>query len=286
MGLSSGFSGMDNLGVTLKPGEMFVIAARPSMGKTSLMMNIVERVALDSGHRGMVFSIEVTRKQLVQNFINARAKFDARKVSRGIKPDKGDLQRIQRAAIEIASSKIIINDMSGISVGQLRAIARRRHREQPLQWIAIDYLQLMKATSKQAEGSREREVAEISAGIKGLAKELAIPIIILAQLNRGPEARTGKSLGKPRLSDLRESGALEQDADVVGLLYREAYYAVDAEAKAASAGRAQLDIAKNRNGPTGIVPLTFIAELMRFEDGEPVMEQPDLPTTTRSRHDY
>jgi len=130
----------------------------------------------------------------------------------------------------------------------------------------------MKSRTKQAENSREREIAEISAGIKGLAKELGIPILILAQLNRGPESRAGKSLGVPRMSDLRESGAIEQDADMVGLLYRSAYYAEDAEEKAEAAGKAELVLAKNRNGETGHIPLTFIADLMRFETGAPASE--------------
>ena len=130
----------------------------------------------------------------------------------------------------------------------------------------------MKSRTKQAEGSREREIAEISAGIKGLAKELAIPILILAQLNRGPESRTGKNVGVPRMSDLRESGSIEQDADMVGLLYRTAYYAEDAQEKEEQAGKAELVLAKNRNGETGHIPLTFIADLMRFETGAPARE--------------
>ncbi|MCB1292994.1 MAG: DnaB-like helicase C-terminal domain-containing protein, partial [Mycobacterium sp.] len=149
---------------------------------------------------------------------------------------------------------------------------RRKKRDEGLEFIAIDYLQLMKSRTRQAENSREREIAEISAGIKGLAKELELPILILAQLNRGPEGRTGKSLGVPRMSDLRESGAIEQDADMVGLLYRTAYYAETEEDKEQEAGRAELVLAKNRNGETGHIPLTFIAELMRFETGPPARE--------------
>ncbi len=127
--------------------------------------------------------------------------------------------------METTAAKLFIDDSPGISINELRAKARRKKRDEDIQFIAIDYLQLMKSRTRQAENSREREIAEISAGIKGLAKELSIPIVILAQLNRGPESRTGKSLGVPRMSDLRESGAIEQDADLVGLLYRTAYYA-------------------------------------------------------------
>ena len=149
---------------------------------------------------------------------------------------------------------------------ELRAKARRKKKEADIKVIAIDYLQLMRSNSKQAQNSREREVAEISAGLKGLAKELEIPIIVLAQLNRGPESRTGAGgVGKPRMSDLRESGSIEQDADMVGLLYRSAYYADNKEDRDEEDGKAELVIAKNRNGPTGDVPLTFIKEIMRFE---------------------
>jgi replicative DNA helicase len=274
-GISTGFEELDRMSNGLKPGEMFVVAARPSMGKTSLMMNIVEHVCVDLAKPSMVFSCEMSAFQLVQRLVFARAKFALSQLSRGYSPNKGDLQRIQRACTEITQSRLFIDDTPGISINELRAKARRKKRDEDIQFIAIDYLQLMKSRTKQAENSREREIAEISAGIKGLAKELSLPIVILAQLNRGPESRTGKSLGVPRMSDLRESGAIEQDADMVGLLYRSAYYAEDAEEKEAEAGKAELVLAKNRNGETGHIPLTFIAELMRFESGPPAREMPE-----------
>ena len=271
-GILTGFAELDRMSSGLKAGEMFVVAARPSMGKTSFMMNIVEHVCLTLEKPSMVFSCEMSAFQLVQRLVFARAKFAISQLSRGYTPTKGDLQRIQRAALETAAAKLFIDDTAGISINELRAKARRKKRDEDLQFIAIDYLQLMKSRTKQAENSREREIAEISAGIKGLAKELSVPILILAQLNRGPESRAGKSLGVPRMSDLRESGAIEQDADMVGLLYRSAYYAEDAEEKAEAAGKAELVLAKNRNGETGHVPLTFIADLMRFETGAPATE--------------
>jgi replicative DNA helicase len=252
---------------------MFVVAARPSMGKTSFMMNIVEHICIDLAKPTMVFSCEMSAFQLVQRLVFARAKFAMSQLSRGYMPNKGDLQRIQRAAIETTASKLFIDDTPGISINELRAKARRKKRDEDIQFIAIDYLQLMKSRTKQAENSREREIAEISAGIKGLAKELHLPILILAQLNRGPEGRTGKSLGVPRMSDLRESGSIEQDADMVGLLYRTAYYAENDEEREQMAGMANLVLAKNRNGETGDIPLTFIAELMRFETGAPAREE-------------
>jgi len=271
-GLSTGFEVLDRMSSGLKAGEMFVVAARPSMGKTSFMMNMVEHICIDQGKPSMVFSCEMSAFQLVQRLVFSRAKFAMSKLSRGYSPEKGDLQRFKRAAIEISGAKLFIDDTAGISINELRAKARRKKRDENIQFIAIDYLQLMRSRSKQAENSREREIAEISAGIKGLAKELDIPICILAQLNRGPESRAGKSLGIPRMSDLRESGSIEQDADMVGLLYRSAYYAENEEEREAEAGKAELVLAKNRNGETGSVPLTFIADLMRFETGIPARE--------------
>jgi replicative DNA helicase len=242
------------------------------MGKTSFMMNIVEHVCIDQGKPSMVFSCEMSAFQIVQRVVFSRAKFATSQLSRGYTPTKGDLQRIQRAAVETSAAKLFIDDTAGISINELRAKARRKKRDEDIQFIAIDYLQLMKSRTKQAESSREREIAEISSGIKGLAKELKIPIVILAQLNRGPESRAGKSLGVPRMSDLRESGSIEQDADMVGLLYRTAYYAENEEEREAEAGKAELVLAKNRNGETGSIPLTFVADLMRFETGPPARE--------------
>lgn len=272
LGISTGFEVLDQKSGGLKAGEMFVVAARPSMGKTSFMMNIVENICLDQGKPCMVFSCEMSSTQLVQRLLFARAKFAASKLTRGYTPVKQELERVRNASVQIVNSKLFIDDTAGISINELRAKARRKKRDEDIQFIAIDYLQLLKSRTKQAENSREREIAEISGGIKALAKELNIPILILAQLNRGPEGRTGKSLGIPRMSDLRESGAIEQDADLVGLLYRSKYYAENDEDRAALEGKAELVLAKNRNGETGGIPLTFVEELMRFESGPPAEE--------------
>jgi replicative DNA helicase len=271
-GVPTGYDVLDKMSNGLKPGEMFVIAARPSMGKTSLVMNIIEHICVDQGKPAMVFSCEMSGFQIVQRLVFSRARFALSQINKGYKPSKADLQKISRAVAEISKSRLFIDDTPNISINELRAKARRRKREDDIQLIAIDYLQLMKSRTRQAENSREREIAEISSGIKGLAKELNIPIIVLAQLNRGPETRTGKNVGVPRMSDLRESGSIEQDADLVGLLFRSAYYAEGDEEKAAEEGKAFLEIAKNRNGETGRVPLTFIAEHMRFETGPPANE--------------
>ena len=269
-GLPTGYEVLDRMSNGLKAGELFVIAARPSMGKTSLMMNIVEHVCLDQQKPSMVFSCEMSSFQIVQRLLFSRARFKIADVHKGMAPHKKDLLSIKRVAEEISGSKLFIDDTAGITINDLRAKARRRHRDENIQLIAVDYLQLMRSLTKQASNSREREIAEISAGLKGLAKELGIPIIVLAQLNRGPEARAG---GTPRMSDLRESGAIEQDADLVGLLYRSAYYKDNQEEREEEEGKAELLLAKNRNGETGAIPLTFIAPLMRFETGAPVQEQ-------------
>ena len=278
-GIQTGFEDYDRMTGGLAPGEYHVIAARPSMGKTSFMMNIVENICIDQGIPCLVFSAEMPREPLVKRLVYARAKFDIKQLSRGYKPSKQELQRIQRAMQEIAAAPLIIDDRSGPSISQIRAKARREKRKNNIGLVAIDYLQLCRSMSKQAAGSREREVAEISAGLKGLAKDLGIPVIVLAQINRNAENRTGKSKGKPQMSDLRESGSIEQDADVIGLLYRSKYYAENEEERAALEGKAQLILAKNRNGATGFIPLTFIEELMRFETGPPVAEEDPAPAT-------
>ena len=217
----------------------------------------------------MFFSCEMTSEQIVQRLLFARARYAITNLRNGFIPTKAELVKIKNAATEIANSKLFIDDTAGISISELRAKARRKKKEEDIQIIAIDYLQLMRSTSKQAQNSREREIAEISSGLKALAKELSIPVIVLAQLNRGPESRTG---GSPRMSDLRESGSIEQDADMVGLLFRTAYYADSQEERDEKDGEAELNLAKNRNGPTGSIPLTFIKELMRFENSSKEME--------------
>jgi replicative DNA helicase len=175
-------------------------------------------------------------------------------------------------AAKLAAAKVFIDDTSGLSILELRAKARRLKSQHDIQAIFIDYLQLVRSTSRRAQDNRQLEIAEISAGLKALAKELNIPIVVLAQLNRNPEQRTGDTKGRPRLSDLRESGSIEQDADIVALLVREEYYADTDEAKEELAGKATLIIAKQRNGPVGDVPLTFLKEFTRFEDRA---ERPD-----------
>lgn len=287
-GILTGFADFDRMTGGMRGSEMIVVAARPSMGKTSFMMNIVENVCLDQGLPTLVFSAEMSKDQLLDRLLFARAKFWKGKVSRGHTLTKQEGTRIKVANTQILEAPLFIDDTSNPTISELRAKARRMVRTHGIRFIAIDYLQLLKAISKQAQGSREREIAEISGGIKALAKDLNVPILILAQLNRDSEKRTGKAKGKPRMSDLRESGAIEQDADIVGLLTRAKQFADDEMERQALVGRAELIIAKNRNGETGSCPLTFIEELMRFETGPPHEEEEEesgLPYNRKKRRD-
>ena len=266
LGISTGYPRLDKMINGLKGGELFVIAARPSMGKTSFLLNILEHLVLEVKRPVLAFSCEMPSVQLVERLLYARSGVSKQQlVAKQGKLDKAEMKRLTYTINELRNSKLVIDDTAAISISELRAKARRVMRDHPdLCCIGIDYLQLMRSHTKQAQNSREREIAEISGGLKSLAKELNLPIIVLAQLNRGPENRPGKNKGVPMMSDLRESGAIEQDADMIGLLYRSAYYAEDDEERQEIGTDANLALAKNRNGPTGDVPLTFVAELMRF----------------------
>ncbi|MCF6313133.1 MAG: replicative DNA helicase [Verrucomicrobiales bacterium] len=263
-GISSGLRDLDKITNGLQRSEMMVIAARPSMGKTSLVMNILENITMhaDNPMPAAFFSLEMSAEQIVQRLLCSRARIDMQKLRSGFL-SKPQLRQLMTVAQTISKSPLYIDDTPALTIMELRAKARRLHDEHGIKIIAIDYLQLCKSPGAGRQESRQVEIAEISSGIKALAKELDIPIIVLAQLNRAPDARGG---GKPKLSDLRESGAIEQDADFVGLLVREEYYAEDEEERQSSAGRAVLHVAKQRNGPTGEVPMTFRKEMMRFEN--------------------
>ncbi len=264
-GVPTGFADFDKMTDGLHASEMIVIAARPSMGKTAFAMNIAEHVALQCKRAVAIFSLEMSSQQLVQRLLCSHAKVNLNKVRDGFMAGR-DFDNLTFAAAKIAESKMLIDDTAGLSILELRAKARRMKAQHDIALIVIDYLQLLRSTTRRAQDNRQLEIAEISNGVKALAKELSIPIIVLAQLNRNPESRTGDSKGRPRLSDLRESGSIEQDADLVGLLMREEYYADTEEEKQEAEGKATLIIAKQRNGPVGDVPLTFIKEFTRFED--------------------
>ena len=261
-GISTGFAELDRMTNGLHEAEMIVIAARPSMGKTALAMNIAEHVAIQEKLPVAVFSLEMSSQQLVQRLLCSRARVNLQKVRDGFLAER-DFPSLTAAASKLAEAQIYIDDSAGLSILELRAKARRLKAQKGIRLIIVDYLQLLRSTTRRAQDNRQLEISEISAGIKGLAKELKIPIIVIAQLNRQPEARSG---GKPRLSDLRESGSIEQDADLVGLLVRPEIYEEDEDARAEKAGEAELIIAKQRNGPVGEIALTFLKEFTRFED--------------------
>ena len=261
-GLATGFRDVDNLLNGLQPGQMIVIAARPSMGKTSLAMNIAEHVCVDQEKAVAVFSLEMTTQDLVQRLLCSRARVNSQKIRSGI-PDSSDFPKLMKAAGELSKSKMLIDETPSISIIEMRAKARRMKQRDDIQLLVVDYLQLMQSTTRRAKDNRQIEISEISSGLKALAKELHIPVIVLAQVNRNPEERKG---GRPRISDLRESGSIEQDADVVGLLMRPERYADDDDEKDDLEGEATFIVAKQRNGPIGDVHLTFIDSQIRFAD--------------------
>jgi replicative DNA helicase len=238
---------------------------------TALAMNIAEHVAINEMLPVGVFSLEMSSQQLVQRLLCSRARVNLQKVRDGFLGER-DFPSLTAAASKLAEAKIFIDDSASLTILELRAKARRLKAQQDVQLIIVDYLQLLRSTSRRAQDNRQLEISEISAGLKGLAKELKIPLIVVAQLNRQPEQRSG---GKPRLSDLRESGAIEQDADLVGLLVRPEIYEEDDEARAEKAGEAELIIAKQRNGPVGEIPLTFLKEFTRFETRARNVSEPE-----------
>lgn len=263
-GIPTGFAELDETLDGLQRGDMIVIAARPSMGKTSIAIGIAEHIAITTNQTIAFFSAEMSPKQIMQRLLLSRSRVNLRRVRNGFLYER-DFPAIQKAASEIGNGKFRIIDAIGSTINGIRARTRRLKRSHPdLAAVFIDYLQLIRSHSRQAQNSREREIAEVSAGCKEMAKELGIAVVVLAQLNRDAEKRAGTK-GRPRLSDLRESGSIEQDADVVGLLHREEYYAENEEEKRETEGRATLIIAKQRNGPVGDIPLTFLKEMARYE---------------------
>ncbi|NIA06058.1 MAG: replicative DNA helicase [Actinobacteria bacterium] len=256
-GLTTSFPKLDDMLGGLQRGDMIILAARPSMGKSALALNIAEHIAADNHLPVAFFSVEMSAQQLTQRILCSYGKIDSQKLRRG-SLDAQEHRDLAQAAQELESAPLFIDDSPGLSVLQLRAKARRLKLKHDIQCIVVDYLQLLSpsiGTGRRSE-NRQQEIAEMSRGLKALARELDIPVIALSQLNRSPEQREG---GKPRMSDLRESGAIEQDADVVLLLHRECVYNDQAPKE-----QAELDVAKQRNGPTGAVQLTWNAACTRF----------------------
>lgn len=257
-GLTSGFNDLDQKTSGLQPSDLIIIAARPSMGKTAFCLNVAQNAAIKAGAVVGIFSLEMSKESLVMRMLSSEARVDAHRFRTGYL-SRDEWARLAGALGTLADAKIYVDDTPGISVLEMRAKARRLAAEQKrLDLIVVDYLQLMSGGGRRTE-SRQQEVSQISRELKGLAKELNVPLIALSQLSRAAETRTDH---RPQLSDLRESGAIEQDADVVGFIYREEYYNSTDE----NANKAEIIIAKQRNGPTGTVELAFIKEFTRFED--------------------
>jgi replicative DNA helicase len=271
-GVGTGFADLDKLTSGLHAGEMIVIAARPSMGKTSLAMNIAEHVAIDLRLPVGVFSLEMTADSLVLRMLCSRSRVNLRNVRDGFLAER-DFPKLTGAAGKLAGAPLFIDDSSALSILQLRAKARRMFQQYAIKLFVVDYLQLLHSTARRAE-NRQQEIADISSGIKALAKELKVPIIVLSQLNRELEREKNR---KPRLSDLRESGAIEQDADVVGLLYKPSSEDEEGGGPEEDAVPLNLLLAKQRNGPTGDVSLTFLKPYTRFESAAKVSDE-DVPT--------
>jgi replicative DNA helicase len=256
-GLATGFRDLDEKTSGLQKTDLIIVAARPSMGKTALCLTLAQNAAILENAVVAVFSLEMSKEQLVMRMLSSEAKVDAHRFRTGYLT-REEWGRLAQSIGTLSDAKIFIDDTPGISVLEMRAKTRRLFSEQKkLDLVVVDYLQLMSG-SRRTE-SRQQEVSQISRELKGLAKELNVPIVALSQLSRAPEARNPP---KPMMSDLRESGSIEQDADVVAFIYREDYYKPTEE----NAGLAEILIAKQRNGPTGTVRLAFLKEFTRFEN--------------------
>jgi len=255
-GVPTGYRDLDRITSGFQPSDLIIIAGRPSMGKTAFALNIVERAAVESQVPCAVFSLEMAKEQLVQRMLCSRAEVDAAKLRGGFLSES-DWPKLTRAAGILSEAPIFIDDSPALTVLEVRAKARRLQREQGLGLVVVDYLQLMRGVGRVE--SREREISEISRSLKALAKEINVPVVALSQLNRGVEARNDK---RPQLADLRESGAIEQDADVIAFIYRDEMY----NPSSPDAGKSEVIIGKQRNGPTGRVMLSFRKNITRFDD--------------------
>ena len=257
-GMATGFTDLDSMTSGLQPGDLVIVAGRPSMGKTAFSINIAENVALDSNKAVAIFSMEMGATQLAMRMLGSVGKLNQHDLRTGRLQDD-DWGRLTHALGKLNDAPIHIDESAALSALELRARSRRLHRQNNgLGLIVVDYLQLMSSPSGKASENRATEISEISRSLKALAKELAVPVIALSQLNRSLEQRPNK---RPVMSDLRESGAIEQDADLILFIYRDEVYNSDSPDK----GKAEIIIGKQRNGPIGMLNLTFIGEYTRFE---------------------
>jgi replicative DNA helicase len=258
-GVPSGYADLDQKTAGLQPGDLIIIAGRPSMGKTSLALNIAEHVGIEAGLPVAIFSMEMGAAQLTMRLLGSVGKLDQHKMRIGQLEDE-DWPKLTNALGALNEAPIFIDEGSALNSYEVRARARRLHRQQgKLGLIVIDYIQLMSAANEQSTENRATEVSEISRSLKALAKELNVPVVALSQLNRSVESRPDK---RPMMSDLRESGAIEQDADVIMFIYRDEVY----NPETAEKGVAEIILSKQRNGPTGTVKLTFLGQYTRFEN--------------------
>jgi replicative DNA helicase len=257
-GLETGFFELDDMMNGLQNGEMIIVAARPSMGKTAFAMNIIENIATSTTLPCAVFSLEMSKQQLAQRMLCSRGQIDAHKLRKGLL-SAAEYTHLANVVGELSKAPIWVDDSPGLTPMELRAKARRMKLQHDIKCIMIDYMQLMDNPGVE---SRQQQISEISRGIKAVARELNVPVIALSQLNRASEGRDGH---RPRMSDLRESGSIEQDADVIALLHREDYYRMS-EPDFQPDNIAEVIIAKQRNGPTGTVKLTFMNKTTRFEN--------------------
>jgi replicative DNA helicase len=267
-GLATGFYELDDMTSGLQKGELIIIAGRPSMGKTALAINIAENAAVSSQAIVAIFSLEMSREALLRRMLASQAAVDQRKLQTG-NIYKEDRAKLQKALGDLIESRIFIDDTAGISLGEMRAKARRlRQNAGGLDLIVVDYLQLMSATvpssGKRSYENRTQEVSAISRGLKALAKELNVPVVALSQLSRASERRGEDK--RPFLSDLRESGSIEQDADVVAFIHREFIYSRDENLSEADKAKSEIIVAKQRNGPVGTVELYFVSRYTRFDN--------------------
>jgi replicative DNA helicase len=266
-GLATDFIELDRMTSGLQKGELIIIAARPSMGKTALAINIAQNAAVNHNAVVAVFSLEMSKESLLRRMLASQAWVDQRNLQTGFiaKEDHG---KLQKALGELVESRLFIDDTAGISLSEMRAKARRlKQSYNGLDLIVIDYLQLMSASlpsGKKGYENRTQEVSAISRGLKALSKELDVPVVALSQLSRASERRGDDK--RPMLSDLRESGSIEQDADVVAFIHREAYYNRDEEMTQEDKAKSEIILAKQRNGPTGVVHLNFISRFTRFDN--------------------
>jgi replicative DNA helicase len=257
-GLSSGFLDLDRITGGFRPANLVIIAARPSMGKTALALGMAQNAAISQGKTVAIFSLEMSGDDLIQRLISAEGMIDSTRMRTG-RLSAADWPRVTQAADKLSRAKLYIDESAGITVGEIRTKARRLKAREGLDLVVIDYIQLMDSDTRRGsrEENRVQEISNISRGLKLLARDLDVPVICLSQLNRGPESRPDK---RPLLSDLRESGAIEQDADLALLIYRDEYYNKDSDQK----GIAEVMVAKNRNGPTDRARLAFEGTYARF----------------------